>query len=42
MPRNKWAVALRIVYVIPHFVVLFFIGIAWLITAVIACGNFCL
>jgi hypothetical protein len=36
MPRNKWSVGLRIFYVIPHIVVLFFISIAWFITAVIA------
>ncbi|MBU6483798.1 MAG: DUF4389 domain-containing protein [Betaproteobacteria bacterium] len=35
-PRNKWSVALRIVYVIPQAIVLFFLGIAWCITAVIA------
>jgi len=36
MPRDKWSVGLRIFYVIPHIVVLIFIGIAWFITAVIA------
>ena len=36
MPRDKWSVGLRIFYVIPHIVVLFFVGIAWFITAVIA------
>ena len=35
-PRNKWSVGLRIFYVIPHAIVLFFLGIAWFITAVIA------
>lgn len=35
-PRNKWSVGLRIVYVIPHAIVLFFLGIAWFVTAVIA------
>ena len=35
-PRDKWSVGLRIFYVIPHAIVLFFLGIAWLITAVIA------
>ena len=35
-PRSKWSVGLRIFYVIPHIVLLFFIGIAWFITAVIA------
>jgi len=36
VPRNKWSVGLRVFYVIPHVIVLFFIGIAWFITAVIA------
>jgi hypothetical protein len=36
MSRNKWSVGLRIFYVIPHAIVLFFIGFAWFITAVIA------
>jgi len=35
-PRNKWSVGLRIIYAIPHIVVLFFLGIAWCITAIIA------
>lgn len=35
-PRNKWSVGLRIIYAIPHLIVLFFLGIAWFITAVIA------
>ena len=35
-PRNLWSVGLRIIYAIPHFIVLFFLGIAWFITAVIA------
>ncbi|MGE5100850.1 MAG: DUF4389 domain-containing protein [Deltaproteobacteria bacterium] len=35
MVRNKWAVGLRIFYVIPHAIVLFFIGVAWFITVVI-------
>ncbi|HEV2219281.1 MAG TPA: DUF4389 domain-containing protein [Casimicrobiaceae bacterium] len=35
-PRRKWSVALRIVYVIPQAIVLFFLGIAWCITTVIA------
>lgn len=33
--RDRWAVGLRIIYAIPHFVVLFFLGIAWVITAII-------
>ena len=33
--RNLWAVGLRIIYAIPHLIVLFFLGIAWFITAVI-------
>jgi len=35
-PRNLWSVGLRFIYAIPHLVVLFFLGIAWFITAVIA------
>lgn len=35
-PRNRWSVGLRIFYVIPHVIVLFFLGIAWAITSVIA------
>lgn len=35
-PRDRWSVGLRIFYAIPQIVVLFFIGIAWFITAVIA------
>ncbi len=35
-PRDKMSVALRIIYVIPHFVVLFFLGIAWFFTSVVA------
>lgn len=34
--RNRWSVGLRVFYLIPHVIVLFFIGIAWFITAVIA------
>jgi hypothetical protein len=33
--RNRMSVGLRLIYIIPHAVVLFFLGIAWLITAVI-------
>lgn len=35
-PRDKMSVALRIIYVIPHFIVLFFLGIAWFFTSVVA------
>jgi hypothetical protein len=35
-PRDKVSVALRIIYAIPHFIVLFFLGIGWFITSVIA------
>lgn len=35
-PRDKLSVALRIIYAIPHFIVLFFLGIGWFITSVIA------
>jgi len=34
--RDFWSVLLRIIYVIPHLIVLFFLSIAWFITAVIA------
>ncbi len=33
--RDRWSVALRIFFLIPHAIVLFFIGIAWAITAFI-------
>ncbi|HEU0074590.1 MAG TPA: DUF4389 domain-containing protein [Dehalococcoidia bacterium] len=33
--RDRWSVGLRIFYLIPHVIVLFFIGIAWFVTAVI-------
>jgi hypothetical protein len=34
--RNKLSVALRIFYLIPHIIVLFFLSIAWSITTIIA------
>jgi hypothetical protein len=34
--RNLWSVGLRIIYVIPHLIVLFFLFIAWFIISVIA------
>ena len=34
--RNLWSVGLRIIYAIPHLIVLFFLSIAWFVTAVIA------
>jgi hypothetical protein len=34
--RNRWSVGLRLFYLIPHVVVLIFVGIAWVITAVIS------
>ena len=34
--RDRLSVALRLIYVIPHAIVLFFLGIAWFVTAVIA------
>ncbi|HEX6030388.1 MAG TPA: DUF4389 domain-containing protein [Tepidiformaceae bacterium] len=34
--RNKWSVGLRVFYLIPHIVLLFFLWIAWFVTAVIA------
>ena len=33
--RNRWSVGLRIFYLIPQVIVLFFVGIAWFITAII-------
>ena len=33
--RDRWSVGLRLIYAIPHIVVLFFVGIAWFVTAVI-------
>jgi hypothetical protein len=33
--RNRWSVGLRFFYLIPHAIVLFFVGIAWAITAII-------
>jgi len=35
-PRDRWSVGLRLIYVIPHALILFFLGVAWLVTAVIA------
>lgn len=34
--KDLLSVALRIIYVIPHVIVLFFVGIAWFVTVVIA------
>ncbi len=36
IPRDKLSVALRIFYLIPHFIVLFFLGIAWSVVSIIA------
>jgi len=35
-PRDKLSVALRIIYLIPHAFVLFFLGIAWFFTSIVA------
>lgn len=35
-PRDKTSVALRIIFVIPHAIVLFFLGIAWFFTSIVA------
>jgi len=35
-PRDRLSVGLRIFYVIPHVIVLFFLGIAWFFTTVVA------
>lgn len=34
--RDRLSVGLRLLYVIPHAIVLFFIGIAWVVTVIIA------
>ncbi len=34
-PRDRWSVGLRLIYVIPHAIILLFLGIAWVVTAVI-------
>jgi hypothetical protein len=33
--RNRWSVGLRLIYAIPQLIVLFFLGIAWLVTVII-------
>jgi hypothetical protein len=33
--RDRWAVGLRLIYAIPHFIILFFLGIAWVIVTFI-------
>lgn len=33
--RNRWSVGLRLIYAIPHLFVLVFLGIAWVVTAII-------
>lgn len=34
--RERWSVGLRLIYAIPQIIVLFFLGIAWAITVIIA------
>ena len=34
--RDRWSVGLRLIYGIPQFIVVFFLGIAWLVTVIIA------
>jgi hypothetical protein len=34
--RDRWSVGLRLIYAIPHFIVLIFVGIAWFVATVIA------
>jgi hypothetical protein len=36
IPRNRWSVGLRIFYVIPHLIVLIFLNLAWVVTAIVA------
>jgi hypothetical protein len=33
--RDRWSVGLRLIYAIPQLIVLFFLGIAWLVTVII-------
>ena len=33
--RDRWSVGLRLIYAIPHLIVLFFLSIAWFVTAII-------
>lgn len=35
-PRDKWTVALRLFLVLPHLVVLWFLGVAWAVTTAVA------
>lgn len=35
-PRDRLSVGLRLIYAIPHVIILFFLSIAWLVTTVIA------
>jgi len=34
--RDRWSVGLRLIYLIPHAIVLLFVNIAWFVTSVIA------
>jgi hypothetical protein len=34
--RNRWSVGLRLIYAIPQGIVLFFLGIAWAVTVILA------
>jgi len=34
--RDRWSVGLRLIYAIPQFIVLFFLGIAWAVTVILA------
>jgi hypothetical protein len=33
--RDRWSVGLRLIYAIPQLIVLFFLGVAWLVTVII-------
>lgn len=35
-PRDKVSVGLRLLYALPHWIVLFFLGIAWALTSIVA------
>lgn len=36
VPRNRWTIGFRLFLAIPHFIVLFFLQIAWTITTIVA------
>jgi hypothetical protein len=36
IPRNRWSVGFRIIFAIPHIVVLIFLNVAWVVTSIVA------